>query len=366
MQIDQVIRRLWQAIKGRLAKFSAALKRARPPQFRAPKIEGLNPGAAAGQAAGRFGDWLGERFAALGIVSKLGLLGAAIALLVVYYVAGAFLMSKVDADTGVAPPAVPAGASQSVAVAAALIDREMPRWVPNDPIYKPSVILHNMPNFQRGMLKAFQRFTIELNDQLGRTRGSSPIDPDLERAAGDIRYPVDRWIWNADRWWAFTQTTEDSYRRAAKALKSYNARLASARATFDPRADNLRAVLDGFANDLGATSAAIDEFVGKTAGFPLNYEAAHLFYRTKGQMYACYMILKGLGADTALVLKERNADPIYQQMLESFEAGVKLEPFLVLNGTRDGSVFPNHLTTIGFYLLQARTRLREITSVLQN
>lgn len=366
MQIDQVIRRLWQAIKGRFARFSAALKRARAPKFRAPNIEGLHPGAAIGNAGGRLGGWIRDRFAGLGLGGKFGLLGALIVFLVLYYVVGAFLMSKIDADTGFAPPAVPVGASQSVAVAAALIDREVPRWVPNDPVYKPSVILHNMPNFQRGMLKAFQRFTIELNDQLGRTRGSSPIDPDLEAAAGDIRYPADRWIWNADRWWAITQTTEDSYRRAAKELKAYNARLAAHQATFDPRADNLRATLDGFANDLGATSAAIDEFVGKTAGFPLNYEAAHLFYRTKGQMYASYMILKGLGADTDLVLKERNVDPIYQQMLESFEAGVKLEPFLVLNGTRDGSVFPNHLTTIGFYLLQARTRLREITSVLQN
>lgn len=368
MQIDQAIRRLWMAIKGRAAKLSAALRRLRPPKFRAPKVEELNPGAAVGRAGGRLGAWLGERFAALGLGSKFGLLGALIALLVLYYVVGAFLMSKVDADLAFAPPAAeaPEGASQSVAMAAALLERELPRWVPNDPIVKPTVILHNMPNFQRGMLKALQRFTIELNDQLGRTRGSSPIDPDLEKAAGDIRYPPDRWIWNADRWWALSLTTEDSYRRAVKELKAYNARLAANRAAFDPRADNLRATLDGFANDLGATSAAIDEFVAKTAGFPLNYDAAHLFYRAKGQMYACYMILKSLGADSAQVLREKNVEAVYQQMLEAFEAGVKLKPFLVLNGSRDGSMFPNHLTTIGFYLLQARTRLREITSVLQN
>lgn len=367
MQIDQAIRRLWLAIKGRMAKLSAALRAMRPPKFRAPKVNGIDPGAAAGKAGGRIGTWISGRLAALGIGGKLGILGAGIALLVLYYVVGAFLMSKVDADLAFAPNAAdaPEGASQAVAAAAALLDRELPRWVPNDPAVKPTVILHNMPNFQRGMLKTFQRFTIELNDQLGRTRGSSPIDPDLEKAAGDIRYPPDRWVWNADRWWALTVTTEDSYRHAAKELKAYNSRLAAHQATFDPRADNLRMTLDGFANDLGATSAAIDEFVAETAGFPLNYEAADLFYRAKGQMYACYMILKGLGADGAQVLREKNVETVYQQMLEAFEAGVKLKPFLVLNGSRDGSVFPNHLTTIGFYLLQARTRLREITSVLQ-
>jgi hypothetical protein len=360
MQFDQTIRRLVQSLRRRLSGLFAAVRRVRVPRLRAPRPDWARPGAIFGK--------LGDLLPGISFRGNLALVGGVVVLLIGYYVLGAYLSSTVDADLSFAPQAAdaPPGASRSVAITAALLDREMPRWVPNDPIYKPSVMLHNMPNFQRGMLKAFQRFTIELNDQLGRTRGSSPIDTDLERAAGDIRYPADRWLWNADRWWALALTTEDSYRRAAKELKSYNRRLAANQATFDPRADNLRATLDGFANDLGATSAAIDEFVTRNAGFPLNYEAAHLFYRAKGQMYACYMILKGLRADTSVVLKERNVEPVYDQMLEAFAQGVELRPFLVLNGTRDGSVFPNHLTTIGFSLLQARTRLREITSVLQN
>jgi len=315
--------------------------------------------------------WLGQRLK-LRFDWRLPSLGGAlriiliaIPLILIYYIFGAFLMSKVDADLKFQPPAADQGGSKAVAITAALIDRETKRWVPNDPFYKPSYILHNMPSFQHGMLDSFRRFTISLNDQLGRTRGSSPADPDLELAAGDIRYAANRWIWNADRWWAINLTAEESYRRAAKELRSYNKRLAAGQATFDSRTDNLKATLDGFANDLGATSAAINDLVGKTAGWPWNVQAAELFYRAQGELYGCYMILSGLRSDAAQVLKEKNLDPVYDQMLQSLADGVKLHPWLILNGSPDSQIFPNHLMIEGFYLLQARTRLREITTILQ-
>jgi Uncharacterized protein conserved in bacteria (DUF2333) len=300
-----------------------------------------------------------------GIRGALGIALIALLLIGCYYIFGAYLMSKVDTDLKFQPPAIDQGGSQAVAMTAALIDREANRWVPNDPIYKPSYILHNMPSFQRGMLDVFQRFTISLNDQLGRTRGSSPADSDLELAAGDIRYGADRWVWNADRWWAINLTAEDYYRRAAKELRSYNKRVAAGQAAFDPRTDNLKATLDGFANDLGATSAAIDEFVSKQAGWPLNVQAAEVFYRTQGELYGCYMILSGLRSDASQVLKQKNLDLGYAQMLQSLADGARLHPFLILNASPDSQIFPNHLMMEGFYLLLARTRLREITTILQ-
>jgi hypothetical protein len=359
MQFDQTIRRLVQSLRRQLSRLGAAARRVRFRMPRVPRFNLVRPGAIL--------ERLGGLFSGLRLRGSLALIGVVVILLVFYYILGAYLSSKVDADLSFAPQAAdaPAGASQSIAITAALIEREMPRWVPNDPFYKPTFILHNMPNFQRGMLKAFQRFTIELNDQLGRTRGSSPTDPDLEKAAGDIRYGAERWIWNRDRWWAINLTAEDSYRRAAKALRAYNLRLAQGQATFDARADNLKETLDGMANDLGGTSATIDEYVAQKAGFPWNVEASNLFYRAKGQLYAFYMILKALRTDVAEVLKEKNLEPAYAQMLGSFAAGLKLDPLLVLNGSPDTQFFPNHLVIEGFYLLRARTQLREITSILQ-
>lgn len=365
MQIDQAIRRLLLGLRERIAAVFRGI-RFRLPRIQMPKFAMPRASSFKWQGAGGIFGWLGGTLGELGLRGNLSVVAGVVALVVLYYVGGAWLSSKIDTDPKFQAPAeeLQPGASHAVAITAALIDREAERWVPNDPFYKPSFILHNMPNFQRGMLQAFQRFTIELNDQLGRTRGSSPTDPDLEKAAGDIRYSADRWIWNMDRWWAINLTAEQSYRRASKELRAYNRRLAAGQATFDHRADNLKETLDGIANDLGSTSAAIEQFVQTSRGFPFNVDAARLFYRAKGQLYAFSMILKELRVDVADVLKEKNLEPTYAQMLDSFAQAVQLNPAFVLNGDPD-SFFPNHLSSEGFYLLRARTQLSEITAILQ-
>eukprot|EP01034_Spumella_vulgaris_P004887 gene4887-6236_t len=42
----------------------------------------------------------------------------------------------------------------------------------------------------------------------------------------------------------------------------------------------------------------------------------------------------------------------------------QLDPWVVWNGYPDALLFPNHLLAQGFYLLRARTQLREITNIL--
>jgi len=42
----------------------------------------------------------------------------------------------------------------------------------------------------------------------------------------------------------------------------------------------------------------------------------------------------------------------------------QLDPWVVWNGYPDALLIPNHLLAQGFYLLRARTQLREITNIL--
>ena len=284
-----------------------------------------------------------------------------------YFFIGSIWLSKVDSNLTFAPPHT-AGESRSVAMAAALIDREIGTngWTPNDPPLWPTYILDNMPNFQRGMLQALGRFSIELTDQLGRIRGSSQADPDLELASGNLRYPPDRWHWNpSESLFAITITSEKSYGDAAEAMKRYNQRLAAGDAIFERRADNLMATLDRMALDLGSASATIDEFVEDQAGFPWNWKVDDLFYRTKGQLYGYYMILRELQVDFDLVLEEKKLKTNYAEMLRSLEQAIQVQPMVVLNASTDAQIFPNHLSQQGFYLLRARTQLRELTAVLR-
>ncbi|MCU0895237.1 MAG: DUF2333 family protein, partial [Rhodospirillales bacterium] len=207
---------------------------------------------------------------------------ALVVLLLVYYLGGAWWLHKIDDDPAFTPPQPTAGGSHSVDMAAALIDREVNvnGWPANDPFFMPGAILDNMPNYQTGMIYALSRFAIELSDQLGRSRGSSSIDPDLDRAAGLLKYPGNIWIFDLSRSLAPTASSESQYRQARQALVNFNQRLAAKEATFDVRADNLIDTLERFNSDLGAMSGTIDEHLNQNSGWLLNFQVDDIFYQT--------------------------------------------------------------------------------------
>ncbi len=292
---------------------------------------------------------------------------ALLAIVPLYYLLGMAWIHRVDDDTAFAPSApVPAGASRAVAIAVALIEREVDRnrWTANDPFFLPAAALDNMPNFQQGIIAALSRFAIELTDQIGRTRGSSEVDPDLETAAGLLKYSGTVWIFDFATSWAPTAPSEQQYRAARRALARYNERLAEGNAVFERRADNLLATLDRFAADTGSSSAALDRRIREDSGWVVDTKADDLFYAVKGRLYAYYLLLRALGEDYAKVIAERQLGPAWEQMLASFRAAAELDPWVVINGTPDGLVLPNHLAVQGFYLLRARTQLREVTNIL--
>jgi hypothetical protein len=287
-------------------------------------------------------------------------------LLFVYYLGGMLWLHEIDDDPAFArESSAPEGASEAVAVAADLVEREIEthRWVANDPFFMPASLLDNMPEFQQGIVAAISRFTLELTDQIGRTRGSSQADPDLDRAAGLLRYPGTIWIFDFSTSWAPTASSEQQYRRAVAALRAYNERLGRGQAVFETRADNLLATLDRIAADIGSSSAAIDQQI-KAAGFWPDFTADNLFYATKGRLYAYYLLLRALEVDFANVIRERQLGSAWTQTMESFREAALLQPWVVVNGAPDGQLMPNHLTSQGFFLLRARTQLREISNIL--
>src|SRR5690606_12891676 len=327
------------------------------------------PAAGGGAAAaGARGTGFFTRFNEPGIGTLAKRIGLAILLIILlYYPIGMMIVHKVDDDLDFTPPAAGAeGGSHAVAYAAALIDREVNQnnWTANDPFFMPGALLDNMPNFQQGMMSALARFGFELTDQLGRTRGSSEADPDLQRAAGLLQYPGNVWIWNPSVSLAPRASSESQYRDARTRLLAYNARLAAGNATFDVRSDNLLATLERFASDLGSSSALIDRHLAEKAGSFFDGDADDIFYFTKGKLYGYHMVLRGLGTDFERVIAERNLHKPWAEMMESFHRAATLDPWVVTNGALDAQFQPNHLAAQGFYLLRARTQLREIANIL--
>jgi hypothetical protein len=55
---------------------------------------------------------------------------------------------------------------------------------------------------------------------------------------------------------------------------------------------------------------------------------------------------------------------IYDQMLADLEVAATLQPLITQNGSRDGIASNNHLAAQGFYVVLARSKLREMTEIL--
>ncbi len=294
---------------------------------------------------------------------------ALVVVILLYYPIGMLMVNRIDDDPDFKPAganAIGEGGSQAVAMMAALIDREVNQnsWTANDPFFQPGALLDNMPNYQTGIVSALARFSFEMTDQVGRSRGSSEADPDLQKAAGLLQYPGDVWIWNPTVSLAIKASSESQYRSARLALIRYNKRLAKGEATFERRADNLMATLDRFASDLGSQSAVLDTEVREHSSYFIDTNADDVFYNTKGKLYGYYLLTKGLGEDFAPVIKEKGLQKNWAQLLDTFREAAALSPWVIVNGAPDAQFEPSHLAAQGFYLLRARTQLREITNVL--
>lgn len=256
------------------------------------------------------------------------------------------------------------GGSEAVSTAIGLVDRETAKhWTPNDPFFYPGAALIRMPAFQRGIIASVARFSIELSDQLGRSRGSSQADPDLQKAAGLLNYSPNVWMWDFSVSLFPTASSEKQFREGMKALQRYNERLSKGEAVYEKRADNLMQALDHIALDLGSASAVIDTHIHEHSALSL-HTSADVFYTVKGRMYGNYMLLKALEKDFAPVIAERQLQTVWDAMLASLREGMESDHFLVINANTKDSIFANHLASEGFYLMRARTQMREATNIL--
>ena len=293
---------------------------------------------------------------------------AVAALLTAYLALGPILSHRIDDDPDFAPPTPVPGGSRAIDMAAALIEREvvLHSWQPNDPWFLPNGLLDNTPSFQSGIKDALARFALELVDQLGRTRGSSRADPDLERAAGLLQFPGDVWYFDFRKSVLPVNPSEGQFRAAREALLAYNDRLARNAAVYDRRTDSLAAVLNRIAVDLGSQSGLVDEHLRAEGGWPVNPEADDIFYRTKGRLYAYHLVLREVGRDFDGVIRSGGLGNVWAQAVESLREGSLLQPKVVLDGSPDTGIFANHLASQGFYLKRALVQLREMSDGLVN
>ncbi|WP_075289689.1 DUF2333 family protein [Pararhizobium arenae] len=290
--------------------------------------------------------------------------------------------ANVTAEVAVSEPAAaappPAGStcerSAIVDVTSGLIDFNVDEnaWISSMLLYKAGLFgmdwddtpwLDNKASFQRGVNQAIRRTTIELVDSLGRVRGTSGINNNLQRARSNMQFDETAWYFGLDPFGPKTPTPS-FYRSASRDLMAFNESLVKCEAIFDGRSDNLIEFLDRIANDLGSTSAMVRERSENHNGGWFDTRADDRFWFAYGQLYGYYGVMSAAGADFHSVINQRGLGPIWTESIKQLRAALRIQPAIISNGREDGWIMPTHLATIGFYILRVRSNIVEMRDVL--
>lgn len=225
--------------------------------------------------------------------------------------------------------------------------------------------MDNKATFQRGIHRAVKSTAIELQETLGRERGTSERDKNLNKALGLLQISEYNWYvgFNPP---GVKQTSWASYRAAIKEFKQYNGRLEKCNASFDARGDNLSGLMDRIAKDIGSTTAVIKSRAESHNGGWFDMRADNTFMEAHGQLYAYLGILKAARIDFSDIIEKRALDSLWDNMISQLQSAVELNPLIISNGDEDGFIMPTHLTTMGFYILRVRTNLTEMRDVLKS
>jgi hypothetical protein len=277
--------------------------------------------------------------------------------------------------TGGGTTAKTCGRSAIVDVASTLTDFNVNQnaWISSMLTYKSGFFglawdrtpfLDNKASFQRGIQSAVQRMSNELVDSLGRVRGTSQIDPDLQKARGQLQYDASSWYFGLSPF-GFRQSTPSSYRIGIENLNKFNERLVSCAATFDARADNLATMIETITSQIGSTTAAIDERSKNNNLGWFDTQADNYFWEAMGQMYAYYGFIAAAHADFEDIIRTKALDAVWNRMETEMRQTINLDPWIISNGKEDGWIMPTHLTTLGFKILRVRSNMVEVRDILK-
>lgn len=222
--------------------------------------------------------------------------------------------------------------------------------------------LDNKASFQRGVNQVIRRTTVELVDSLGRVRGTSGINNNLQAARGNMQFDEETWYFGINPFGPKTPTPS-FYRAARRDLRAFNDALANCQATFDGRSDNFIEFMDRVANDIGGTSAIIRERSELHNGGFFDTRADDRYWFAYGQLYGYYGVLSAAGADFQSTIAQRGLTPIWNESMSQLRSALRIQPILISNAREDG-LFATHLATLGFYILRVRSNLVEMRDIL--
>lgn len=229
--------------------------------------------------------------------------------------------------------------------------------------WKNTPYFDNKAAFQRGINEAARRVSRQFVDTLGRVRGTSRIDINLQKAREQLNYSEDAWYLSLK---GPQISTPSKYREAIESLGKFNESLVKCEAQFDARADNLQKFLDEIASAIGSTSDILRGRMEESDAGWFDTRADDRFWFAYGQLYAYYGMMSGASSDFKSVFRDRSLTKVWERSEDQLRSALNIQPVIISNGGESSWIMPSHLATMGFYLLRVRANLTEMRDVLRN
>jgi hypothetical protein len=252
-------------------------------------------------------------------------------------------------------------------------------WLSND-VTPPSIFMDNMPAFEFGAIEQARDLALIMRKEFSRSQSQSTADKDLLAAHSKLNIEHTSWL---------VPSAEGEYRDAVKLLKLYRARMIASEnpdAQFYARADNLNEWLKEIQKRLGSMSQRLSASVGQerlntdlsgdsaakqsTPGYIAQeiktswWKIDDVFYETRGATWALLNFMKAVEVDFADVLKKKNAQVSFRQIIRELEETQQsVWSPLILNGSGFG-VVANHSLVMANYVSRANAAVIDLTNLL--
>ncbi|HUB65446.1 MAG TPA: hypothetical protein VL996_13555 [Methylocella sp.] len=196
-------------------------------------------------------------------------------------------------------PGVSGYGSKIVAVAAAAIEDELSRgWCPAESFLTPSSLRTDTCAFQLGKYQVLADSIQAFKQQkIGFKGTSNDYAPDLIRAAGNINFSPDVWIW--------IYGTNRYFSDAVKNLRSYNTDLVNGKTGFNADLYRLDQLMEVFVEETEGEESSLAQL--EVNNFILIGSSRAAFDHGKGVFAMVCELMKAFEVDGFKIISDRNA-----------------------------------------------------------
>ena len=227
-----------------------------------------------------------------------------------------------------------------IQTSADLIKREIDdhMFTPNLPFFFPASVLDNMPSYQKGIIES-------LAGTIGFV-SKSLNNKEINKASLLLHYPANVWLFSKTKDFKIEPSSAAQYRKARRNLLKFN-----------ESAVVEKKVIYQVLSAVEKNMILVEQKLQKNIDLRKRLKADNVFFWAQGNLYADFLLLKAAQKD--LMFDSSS-------VLRPLKQGLDIKPLFVRNGKINSATTPNHLLSLAYFTLKARTELNRQIEELKN